>query len=98
MRTDNRRLRHFSLAALAAVLGAAAGCDSAQATRKPDAKEGLPVKVTQVERIELRRDVEAVGTLAAKDQAVISAEVGGRVARLAADMGDHVREGAPLVV
>src|SRR3954452_7683867 len=98
MRTDNRRLRHFSLAAMAAVLCAAAGCDSAQATRKPDAKEGLPVKVMQVERIELRREVEAVGTLAAKDQAIVSAEVGGRVARLAADMGDHVREGAPLVV
>ena len=51
----------------------------------------------QVERIELRREVEAVGTLAAKDQAVISAEVAGRVARLAADMGDKVREGTPLV-
>jgi membrane fusion protein (multidrug efflux system) len=76
-----------------------AGCDgAAQANKKgSDAKEGLPVKVTQVERIELRREVEAVGTLAAKEQALISAEVGGRVARLAADMGDRVKEGQPLV-
>jgi len=53
--------------------------------------------VTQVERIELRRAVDVVGTLAARDQTVVSAEVDGRVARLAADMGDKVVAGAPLV-
>jgi RND family efflux transporter MFP subunit len=92
------RIRRAPAVAAAGLLLAIAGCDgAAQANKKGDAKDGLPVKVMQVERIELRREVEAVGTLAAKDQAVISAEVGGRVARLAADMGDHVREGAPLV-
>lgn len=80
------------------LLLAAAGCDTAQADKKAtDGKDGLPVKVMQVERIELRREVEAVGTLAAKDQAVVSAEVAGRVARLGADMGDSVRAGAALV-
>jgi len=84
--------------AAALLLAAAAGCDgAAQANKKTEAGDGVAVKVTQVERIELRREVEAVGTLAAKDQAVVSAEVAGRVARLAADMGDRVREGAPLV-
>ena len=76
-----------------------AGCDdTAQATKKTaDARDGVPVKVMQVQQIELRREVEAVGTLAAKEQAVISAEVAGRVARLAVDMGDRVRAGTPLV-
>lgn len=47
---------------------------------------------------DLRREVEAVGTLAARDETIVSAEVEGRVARLAADMGDSVAAGAPLVI
>jgi membrane fusion protein (multidrug efflux system) len=92
-------VRYAAAAPLAAaLLLAIGGCDGAAEANKTAAdKDGVPVKVMRVERIELRREVEAVGTLAAKDQAVVSAEVGGRVARLAADMGDHVREGAPLV-
>jgi RND family efflux transporter MFP subunit len=74
------------------------GCGGAAQAKKPDSTDKLPVKVTEVERMELRRSVEAVGTLAAHDQATISAEVAGRVARLAADMGDRVAAGAPLVL
>jgi len=97
-RNRRRDGRALNAVVAALLLLAAAGCDSAaQANKKADAGEGVAVKVTRVERIELRREVEAVGTLAAKDQAVVSAEVAGRVARLAADMGDRVREGAPLV-
>jgi multidrug efflux pump subunit AcrA (membrane-fusion protein) len=73
-------------------------CGGAEATRQSDGRAPLAVKTVAVERIELRRDVEVVGTLAAKDHAVISAEVSGRVARLAADMGDRVAAGAPLVI
>ena len=85
--------------ALAAGLAlVAAGCgDAAQAKKAAADAQGLPVNVVSVQRIELRREVEAVGTLAAKDQAVISAEVAGRVARLGADMGDRVKAGSPLV-
>jgi membrane fusion protein, multidrug efflux system len=75
------------------------GCSGvAQGKKSGDSDEGLAVNVTQVERIELRRAVDAVGTLAARDQAVVSAEVDGRVARLVVDMGDRVAAGAPLVV
>ena len=89
----------ISTAAAVPLLLALAGCEgTAQANKKPaDGKEGLAVRTMQVERIELRREVDAVGTLAAKEQAVVSAEVGGRVARLGADMGDRVKAGAPLV-
>jgi membrane fusion protein, multidrug efflux system len=96
-----RRSRAPGPAGLAAavLLAAAAGCGgAAEATKKTDGKAPLPVKTVRVERIELRREVQAVGTLAAKDQAVISAEASGRVARLAADMGDRVAAGAPLVI
>jgi RND family efflux transporter MFP subunit len=51
-----------------------------------------------VNLVELTRNVEAVGTLAADAETVVSAEVEARVARLAADMGDQVAAGAPLVV
>lgn len=95
MRTN--RIVAAAGAALAALTAAACG-GAAQASKKSDAGDALPVKVTQVERIELRRSVEAVGTLAAHDQATVSAEVAGRVARLAADMGDRVKAGAPLVL
>ncbi len=83
-------------AALLAPLMLAACGGTAQA-KKSESGDALPVRTTQVERIELRRSVEAVGTLAAHDQATISAEVAGRVAHLVADMGDRVKAGAPLV-
>jgi RND family efflux transporter MFP subunit len=86
------------MAALATAAVGAAACGGAAQAKKSDASDKLPVTVARVERIELRRSVEAVGTLAAHDQATISAEVAGRVARLAADMGDRVAAGAPLVV
>jgi len=96
--TSCRRQGAFAVAA-SACIALAACSDAAQASRKNgEGGEGLPVKVAHVERVELRRSVEAVGTLAAHDQATVSAEVAGRVARLAADMGDHVKAGAPLVL
>jgi membrane fusion protein (multidrug efflux system) len=89
----------YGLVVLAvACLPSLAGCNNtAEGKKASDSDEGLPVNVTQVERIELRRAVDVVGTLAARDQTVVSAEVDGRVARLAADMGDKVAAGAALV-
>jgi RND family efflux transporter MFP subunit len=76
--------------------GACGGTANGAASDKAD--QALPVTVMQTQLIELRREVEVVGTLAARDEAVVSAEVEGRVARLEADMGDRVAAGAPLVV
>jgi RND family efflux transporter MFP subunit len=87
------------LAVAAAVAAAAAtGCDGAAQAKKSGAKDVLAVQTVTVQKIELRRSVDAVGTLAAHDQATVSAEVAGRVARMAVDMGDKVKEGAPLVL
>jgi RND family efflux transporter MFP subunit len=77
---------------------AVSGCGGSAKGRTENGAAALPVNVLQVSLVELRRDVEAVGTLAAHDEATISAEVEARVARLAADMGDRVAKGAPLVI
>lgn len=77
---------------------AVGGCGGSAKGRTENGAAALPVNVLQVSQVELRRDVEAVGTLAAHDEAIISAEVEARVARLAADMGDRVSKGAALVI
>lgn len=83
--------------ALATTLAATA-CSSASGKPAANGGDALPVNVVQVHPLELRREVEAVGTLAAQDETVVSAEVEARVARLAADMGDRVAANAPLVI
>jgi multidrug efflux pump subunit AcrA (membrane-fusion protein) len=78
---------------------ATSACGGSAAKGAADKGEGpLAVSVTQTQLVELRREVEAVGTLAARDETVVSAEVEGRVAKLVADMGDRVVAGAPLVM
>ncbi len=86
--------RWLTLTAILAV----GGCGGAAKGRTENGAAALPVNVLQVSLVEVRRDVEAVGTLAAHDEAIVSAEVEARVARLAADMGDRVAKGAPLVI
>ena len=86
-------VRCLTLATIPAVIGCGGSAKS-----QTDGAGPLPVNVLQVNLVELRRDVEAVGTLAAHDEATVSAEVEARVARLAADMGDRVAKGAPLVI
>ena len=85
---------------LAVAVGSAAvsACGGTAQATKSDGHDVLPVAVVRVERLQLRRSVEAVGTLAAHDQATVSAEVAGRVAKLVVDMGDKVTAGAPLVL
>src|SRR5687768_12469567 len=60
--------------------GLAGGCGGS-ATTRGEAKAGAAtqVKVIELQPIDLRREVEAVGTLAARDETVVSAEVEGRV-------------------
>jgi membrane fusion protein (multidrug efflux system) len=92
-----RRVAWGSMA-LAALLSTA-GCNGAASGRSGEAApDATAVNAMQVQLFELRREVEAVGTLAARDETVVSSEVEARVARLAADMGDRVTAGDPLVI
>jgi multidrug efflux pump subunit AcrA (membrane-fusion protein) len=85
----------FAVVATAALV-ACGGSAKAGSSAKGD--EALPVTVVEVRPEEVRREVEAVGTLSARDETVISAEVEARVAQVPADMGDRVAAGTPLVV
>jgi len=57
-----------------------------------------PVKTELAQVRDVRRAVEVIGTLAAREEVVVSSEVEGRVATLAHDLGDKVTAGTPLVV
>jgi membrane fusion protein (multidrug efflux system) len=93
------RVFSFSCPALLVLAVTAGACSgSAESGRAGKADDALQVAVVEVQAVDVPREVEAVGTLNAQDEAVVSAEVEGRVARLAADMGDRVVAGAPLVL
>lgn len=55
------------------------------------------VKVENAEVREVRRSVDVVGTLTAREDAIVSAEIAGRVATLRHDLGDRVEAGDVLV-
>ena len=68
--------------------------------RNVQAAEGQKPRAVKVEAAQVRdvrRQVDVVGTLAAREEVVVSAEVDGRVARLVHDLGDRVAAGEPLI-
>ena len=86
----------IGLLSVAATITACSG--SAETNRSAKTPDAPAVPVMEVQATDVPREVEAVGTLNAQDETVVSAEVEGRVARLAADMGDRVSKGSALVV
>lgn len=86
---------------LAAVLGWLSACKPAPSTGaaapSPRGAEAIPVTIARVEVLPLDRTIPVVGTLFPKDEAIVSAEVEGRVEKTFFDMGDDVPDGAPLV-
>src|SRR5438094_1677345 len=85
------------LAALAAALGFCGACTRSDRTAEASERSVRAVKVEAAQVRDVRRQVDVVGTLAATEEVVVSAEVEGRVARLARDLGDRVAAGSPLV-
>lgn len=89
------------LVVLAAVLsvgalGAAASCSRDRGLAA--AEHGLKqVHVEQAEVRDVRRAVDVIGTLAAREDVTVSAEVAGRVSALRRDLGDRVEQGDVLV-
>ena len=59
--------------------------------------KALTVTVAAVEAREVRRTVEAVGSLFAYDEVTVSPEVDGRAEKVLVDVGDHVSKGQVLV-
>lgn len=86
--------------ALAVLLFFGLGAVSCSRDRGIQAAEGLKARGVTVEAAQVRdvrRQVDVVGTLAAREEVVISAEVAGRVSRLVHDLGDRVAAGEPLL-
>lgn len=81
---------------LALVVGLA-GCSRDRGVQAAEGQKARSVKTEQAQVRDVRRQVDVVGTLAAREEVVVSAEVDGRVARLVHDLGDRVAAGAPLI-
>jgi membrane fusion protein, multidrug efflux system len=77
-------------------LGTAA-CSRDRGVQAAEGQKARGVKVEAAQVRDVRRQVDLVGTLAAKEEVVVSAEVAGRVARLVHDLGDRVAAGTPLI-
>ena len=82
--------------ALATVL--ASGCSKTQtASVLGDAAHPTPVHFYIVAEETARRRIQAVGSLYAFEESILSSEVEGRVAEVLADVGDTVKQGQPLI-
>jgi len=57
----------------------------------------VAVKVGEVQRREIRRNVQVVGTLMPFEEVTVSSEVDGRVDKVLVDIGDYVRKGQTLL-
>jgi RND family efflux transporter MFP subunit len=93
-----RALRRFLLACLALASLASIACKSdypasARQAAAGEAGEPKQVRTVQVAEMPLGRSVTVTGTLAAFDQATLSAKVPGRVRSVTVDLGSVVRRG-----
>lgn len=89
-------VRSMTLAAgLAALAGAACG---GPAQTSPAAARAVPVRTAVVTTRDIDQSLTLTGTLRPRNQAQVSAEVGGRLVRVLKDDGDRVRAGDTLAI
>jgi RND family efflux transporter MFP subunit len=86
------------LAGVIVVSAALTGCGRTGSAAGKAEEGPLPIEVGKVQAQEVRRTIDVTGTLAAVEEVTVSSEVEGRVLRIAADLGDRVSAGQPLVV
>lgn len=87
----------LSMCLLAAGAGLLAGCHSSEPNR-PAAAETVPARVVESRQEQAPVTVRATGTLHAKQTAVISAQVVGRIQEVLVHEGDAVRAGQTLAI
>jgi RND family efflux transporter MFP subunit len=81
---------------IAAVVLTSAACKSGypvSARNSAESKEPRPVKAALVTQMPMEQAVTVTGTLAAQDQATVSAKVPGRIKTIGVDLGTIVRKG-----
>ena len=93
--SKSMRLCPAALLVVALAVTTSAGCGEGD-KGKPPARP-LNVRVVEAKEENVERAIEITGTLAGGEDVTVSAEVDGRVERIAADLGDVVKVGAPLV-
>ena len=97
MRTDSFRSRLVLLAALAAVSVGTAACGSGESTVSAESKpEPVAITTTTVEETGIDRFLRVTGSLAADEQAEVSAEATGRVVDTPVERGTRVTQGTIL--
>jgi RND family efflux transporter MFP subunit len=89
-------LDHMKLLAAGLALAAAACGDPAQTAPAP--ARAIPVRTAVVATRDLDQALTLTGTLRPRQQAQVSAEVGGRLVRVLRDDGDRVRAGEALAL
>jgi RND family efflux transporter MFP subunit len=82
---------------LLAVLLCCCGCARDRGVQAAEGQKPRAVVLEAAQVRDVRREVDVVGTLAAREEVVVSAEVAGRVARLVHDLGDRVSQGSALL-
>jgi len=76
----------------------ALGCSKAQPSSVlGDASHPTPVQFYTVAEETARRRIQAVGSLYALEESILSSQVEGRVAEVLSDVGDNVKEGQALI-
>src|SRR5258707_1833086 len=95
--TDALFMKWTAAGGLLALLLGATGCTRDRGVQAAEGQKARGVKVEAAQVRDVRRQVDVVGTLAAKEEVVVSAEVAGRVTSLVHDLGDRVAAGAPLI-
>ena len=92
-------IRHSSLTTLssALALALAVSCSKPAASgANPEADDALPLTVARVDVLPMDQTLDVWGTLYAKDEATLGAEVEGKVEKTFVDFGDRVRAGEDL--
>jgi len=69
---------------------------SARNNPSPESREPRQVKVARVSEINMEQTVTVTGTLAAYDQATVSAKVPGRLKAISVDLGSVVKQGQTI--
>jgi membrane fusion protein (multidrug efflux system) len=90
-------MKSSSLLAAITLLLSLVACSRDRAVQAAEGQKARSVTMEAAQVRDVRRQVDVIGTLAAREEVVVSAEVAGRVARLVHDLGDRVPAGAALI-
>jgi len=90
------KLGQFAFLLAACGLATLTSCSKNETKAPRDTR--VPVTVAEVESLPLDRSISIVGTLFAKDEAIVAAQVDGQVEKTRVDFGDRVKEGQELAL